>query len=748
MDQLFFDTGFGPDLDRVDGKAKVTGTAKYSAEYDIPGLTYGVVVGATIAKGSIKALDVKAAERAPGVIAVLTHENLPMVTGYQSAPGDDKKPPLDKGFNIWQDTTIRFYGQPIALVIADTFEKATYAASLIKAQYNKEEAKTSFEEAVKKDKPVDGNQFRDYSRGDKDAWKAAPVTIEATYSQPIEVHNPMEPNAITVVWEGTDKVTVYEKTQSLMDTQENIMNLFGLKKENVRVICKYLGGAFGSAFNTWPHAVAALIGSRKTGKPLKVVLDRTQMFTSVGYRPQAIQKMALGATKDGKLVGLVHDARANTATYRRFTEGIVNGSRSLYACPNVVTRYHIYPLDVSEPTWMRGPGESTGTYALECAMDEMAHALNIDPLQFRINNYAENDPEHNRPHSSKFLRECYELGSDAIGWKDRNPQAGATRDGDWLIGYGMANGIFTAWRGGAKVNAKLSADGNLTLQTAVTDMGPGTATAMTKLASDVLGTPAAKIRFEMGDSALPPGIMQGGSGTTSSLGTTVNNACVTLKKKLAELAKNNPVFHTENIHDVKPEDLVFENGYMALASDRSHKVSYGDLLKSAGMTQLEVLEESGGYGNNKYSTFSYAAHFVKLRVHSMTGVVQILKVASAVDAGKIVNDKTARSQVIGGVVGGIGMGLMEEAVIDHRYGKIINNSFADYHVPVHADIPEIVSLFVNKPDPMLNPMGSKGMGEVAYVGVAPAIANAVFHATGKRVRDLPITPDKLCPLSP
>lgn len=743
MPDNFFDTHFADDLDRVDGRAKVTGAAKYSAEYFPTNLTYGVLAASTIAKGIINAIDTKAAEKAPGVIAVLTHQNLSQITGYQSAPGDDKTPPYKKGFKIWEDNKVRFYGQPIALVIANTLEQAKHAASLIKAQYTKEEAHTSFEEAIKKDKPLEGNPYKEYNRGEKDAWKSAPVKIEATYSQPIEVHNPMEPHAITVVWDGENKVTVYEKTQSLKDTQRNIMRLFGLKEENVRVISQYIGGAFGSAFNTWPHAVAALIGSRKTGKPVKLVLDRTQMFSSVGYRPAAVQHLAMGATQDGKLVGLLHEASANTASYREFTEGIVNGSRSLYACPSVTTRYSVYPLDLSEPTWMRGPGEATGSWALECALDELSYALKIDPLQLRLINYAENDPERNRPHSSKFLKDCYQLAADAIGWKDRKQEVKAIKEGDWYIGYGMAGGIFTAWRGGAKVNARLAADGSLTLQTAVTDMGPGTATAMTKLASDVLGLAPQKIKFEMGDSNLPPGIMQGGSGTTSSLGTTVNNACVTIKKKLTELVKDNSLFHTENIHEVKLNDLVFENGYMALAPDRTKRISYSDVLQRAGMQQLEILEESTGYGDNKYSTFSYAAHFIKLAVNPLTGVVKVQRAVSAIDAGKIVNDKIARSQVIGGVVGGIGMALMEEAVIDHRFGKIVNNNLADYHVPVHADIPQIEALFVNKPDPVLNPMGSKGMGEVSYVGVAPAIANAIYNAVGKRVRDLPITPDKL-----
>jgi xanthine dehydrogenase YagR molybdenum-binding subunit len=536
---------------------------------------------------------------------------------------------------------------------------------------------------------------------------------------------------------------VYEKTQALSSTQSNIVRLFGLPEKNVRVITQYIGGAFGSAFNTWPHSVAALIAAKQTGRPVKVVLSRDQMFMTVGYRPQAIQKIGIGASADGKLHGITHEAMAVTASYSVFTEGIVNTTRSLYACPNVTTRYKVYPLDLSHPTWMRGPGETTGMYALESAIDEMAYALNMDPLEFRLLNYAETDPERNRPHSSKFLREAYQMGADAIGWKSRNPKVSSMMEAGWQVGYGMGTGIFGASRGAAKVNARFTSNGELILQSGVTDMGPGTATAMTKLASETFGIPPAKIRFEMGDSNLPPGPAQGGSGTTSALGTAVSNASSSLRKKLVELAKEHSIFHTEKIHTADLKDFLFENGYIILASDRSRRVAYTDLLKNAGIPHVEILEDSQRLTQDKYTSYAYAAHFVKLLVHPATGVVRIAKVVSVVDAGTIVNEKTARSQIIGGVVGGIGMALMEEGVIDHRSGRWVNNNLADYHVPVHADVPHIEALFVNKPDPILNPMGSKGMGEVTMVGFPAAVANAVFHATGKRVRDLPITPDKL-----
>jgi xanthine dehydrogenase YagR molybdenum-binding subunit len=742
MDKIVSTTE-SPFLDRVDGVQKVTGAAKYSAEYSFPGLVYGVLASSTITKGSITAMDTKDAENAPGVLAVITHLNCPEVPGYKKTPEQANVPNIRKGYNVFADNIIHFNGQPIAVVIADTYERAVYAASLVKATYKEEKYNTDLDAAIKTGKALEGNGYKDYVRGDADAWQKADVKIEATYSMPIEVHNPMEIHGLTVVWEGENKVTVYEKTQAIKFTQQTIMRTFGLKEENVRLITQFIGGAFGSAFNTWPHSMAALIGGRKVGKPLKLMLTRNQMFTHVGYRPQAIQKIGMGASADGKLTGITHEAIAMTASYQEFTEGIVNSSKSLYACPNVNTRYKVYPLDLGQPTWMRGPGETTGAYALESAMDEMANALHLDPIEFRLRNYAETDLEDKKPYSSKFLKEAYQLGMEKIKWKDRNPEPRSVKEGDWWIGYGTGSGIFSAWRGDAKVAAKLLPDGTLILQSGVTDMGPGTATTMTKLASETLGFSPRNIKFEMGDSNLPPGPMQGGSGTTSTLGAAVYNVCMSIKKKLAELLKDNSIFHTETVHTVKPEDLLFEDGYMMLASDHSKKISYADVLQGAGIKQLEILESSPANPMSNYSAFSYAVHFVKVMVHAATGVVKVVRVVSAVDAGKIVNEKTAESQIIGAVVGGIGMTLMEEGVIDHRYGRWVNNNFGDYHVPVNADVPHIEVAFVNKPDPVLNPQGSKGIGEVGMVGFAAAVANAVYNATGKRIRELPITADKL-----
>jgi xanthine dehydrogenase YagR molybdenum-binding subunit len=741
----FFDAPAPIDeIDRVTGKAVVTGKAKYAAEYEIPAMTYGVLVGSTIAKGTITAIDSKAAEKAPGVLAVISYLNSPKVPGYDQGANPVKGPTGGKGLQVFNDNIVRFNNQPIALVIADTFERAVYGASLVKAQYNKEEHQTNPEEMQKKGQPLEGTRYKDNIRGEADAYKNAAIKIEAEYVVPIEVHNPMELHSITALWEGEDKVTVYDKTQGVKSTQRSIMQAFKLQEPNVKVIAQFVGGGFGSALRTWPHEIAALIGAKKTGRPVKLVLTRDQMFTMVGYRPYTKQIIGLGATADGKLTGITHEADSITSSYEEFNEGSVNISRALYQCANVTTRYKVYSLDLSTPTWMRGPGEATGAFALESAMDELAYALKMDPIELRLRNYAETDPERNRPFSSKFLKEAYQLGADAIGWKDRNAAPGSTKEGEWQVGYGMGTGMFNAGRGTAKALARLYADGSLLVQSAVSDSGPGTATSMTQIAMQHMGLPVNKVTFELGDSSLPPGPTQGGSSTTSTLGSAVNDVCVSLKKKLAELVKDNSIFHTENVHNVTAADLVFENGYMALASDRSRKITYTDVLKNAGLSQLEVTEESkAGEDQRKYATFSYSVHFVKVLVHPLTGVVRVAKVVSAADAGKIISPKTAESQIIGGAVGGIGMALMEEGVVDDRYGRWVNNNLADYHVPVQADVPHIQVLFVNKPDPILNPIGAKGMGEIALIGFAAAVANAVYHATGKRIRNLPITPDKL-----
>jgi xanthine dehydrogenase YagR molybdenum-binding subunit len=724
-------------INRVDGKQKVTGSARYFAEFDLPGVVYGVLATSTVTRGNITSIDTKAAENSPGVLGVFTHLNMPSIPGWDTPPNANNQPLGKQRYRILGNDQILFNGQPIALVVADSLERAQHAASLVKAKYNTATSQTDL--ASNKDKGVMLPRVADYKRGEEDVYKNAPYFIEATYTMPLEMHSPMELHGILANWEGDDKVTVWAKTQGVKSTQRAIMGAFKLTEKNVQVNSEFVGGGFGMGLRTWPQEIAVVAVAKQLKRPVKLVQGRDQMFTTVGYRPTTIQKIGLGATKDGKLTGITHDVIAQTSSYEDFTENVAGMTKFMYSSPNVNTRYRLVPLDISVPIWMRGPGEATGAFALESAMDELAYKIDMDPLDFRKANYTETDPERNKPYSSKFLKEAYDLGAERIGWYKRNRQPGSMKDGEWLVGYGMSTGVFGAFRGSATCRGVLNADGTLLLQSAVSDIGPGTGTAMTNIAHESMGIAVGKIKFELGDSGLPNAGSQGGSTTTSTAGSAVFDTCMALKENLVALLNK-----TGDFKDVKLDDLVFAEGSVSKKSDNTKKIRIGDVLKQNNLTTIEATKESRGSAEaQKYSMYSFSIHFTEVRVHPKTGVVKVKRAVTIADSGKIVSPKTAASQMIGGVTGGIGMALTEEAVIDHRYGRFVNNNFADYHVPVSADVPHIETIFIDKPDPIINPMGSKGMGEIALIGFAAAVANAVYHATGKRVRDLPITPDKL-----
>ena len=474
----------GEPLSRVDGRLKVTGGAQYSGEYEVPGLTYGVLVPANVTSGTILEIDTKAASKADGVLAVITPFNAPKVPGYQ--PGVEKQV---KGLKLFNDNQVYFNGQPIALVVADTFERATYAAGLIKARYDKKSFETDFHKNIEKGTVPQGN-YKDYVRGEADAYKNAPVKIEQEYMLPSEMHNPMELHVTTAFWEGDDKVTLYTKSQGVISSLKAIANAFKIDEKNVQINSRFVGGAFGSSLRTWPHEVAAAQAAKMLKRPVKLTLTREQMFTLVGYRPLTIQKIGIGATTDGKLVGITHESHSQTAVYEEFTERSVNVSRFLYASPNANTRYKVVPLNVGVPAPMRGPGEATGSFALESALDGLSYALNIDPIELRLKNYAETDPERNLPWSSKHLKECYQLGAERIGWNKRAAKPGTLRDGDWQIGYGIGCGAFGAYRSRTLAKIKLMPDGTVNIQSATSDIGPGTATSMVIIAADTLGLSA------------------------------------------------------------------------------------------------------------------------------------------------------------------------------------------------------------------------------------------------------------------
>jgi xanthine dehydrogenase YagR molybdenum-binding subunit len=742
MGKRFFDNPADPSLDRVDGRVKVTGKATYSAEYTAPNLAHAVLVTSTIARGIITGIDAGKAISAPGVLAVISHLNAPKVPGWANAAQPAERAPIGTSFRVFYDHFVYFDGQPVAMVVADTHERAVYAASLLKITYQSEKHRTHFEANMQQaivPLNVQRNKtspFADYDRGEK---RRAEMHIEAEYTIPTQHHQPMEPHAIVAVWETEDKLTVYDKNQGVKSAQGQLAQAFKIPRENVRVIARYIGGAFGSGIRVWPHTIAAALAAKHVGRPVKLVLGRDQMFTSVGYRPYTVQKLTIGGSKDGRLTSITHEGTGQTSAYEEHLERTILASRSLYACPHVSTRYRLLNLDVNTPTWMRGPGDATGMFALESAMDEMAFALNIDPLDFRIRNYAESDHERNLPWSAKSLKECYEMGAEKFGWKNRKLEPKSMQKDGMLIGYGMASSLYGFHRHPSKAKAVMHADGSLVVQSATMDIGPGTGTAMTRIAAKVLGIHAKKVRFDLGDSALPDAPGQNGSSTIPSVGSAVHDVCVALRDKLIEMASEMPGFASKD-----KSQVVARNGQVFASVADTKGVSFGDILKYHQRNELEVSAESkSGPERDRYSMYSFGCHFVEVEVSPFTGEVRVTRVVTCADVGTIINYKTARSQSIGGIVGGLGMALMEESVMDHRYGRYVTSDFSSYHIPVHADIPPIEVYYIDKPDVHVNPIGSKGLGEIAIVGVAAAVANAVFHATGKRIRQLPITPDKL-----
>ena len=727
------------DDDRVDGLAKVTGKAKFTAEFSLPNLAYGVFVCSTIAKGYIKNMVISKAKNAPGVIDLIYYLNCIDVPGYK--PVDNTKDPNARefgGLKVFYNNIVVSNGQPIALVVADTYERAVYAASLVQVEYIKEEHITDFEKNRFNDKIL--KKRGEYLRKEKDAWKNAEVKLEQEYSIPIETHNPMEMHGTIANWEAGGKLTVYDKSQGPKSVQGELARIFAIEEKNVKVITEFVGGAFGSGLRSWPHVHAAVIASKKLNRPVKITLNREQMFTMVGYRPQSWQKIGIGAAKDGKLTGITHDAVSNTSTYEDFGEGIVNVSQFLYDCPNVNTSYKTLPLNINTPVWMRGPGPATGCFGLESALDELSYLLKIDPIELRLINHATVHPHSKLPWTTKYLKECYALGKEKIGWQNRPAIPGSLKEDGMLVGYGMAVGVFGAGRSAATAKGILSAEGNLLLQSAVSDMGPGTSTAMVKIAAGQMGLEDRKVKFELGNTDFPNGPTQGGSGSATAVGTAVISVCDGLKQTIKEMAIESIVA----FKSLKPEDIKYEGGKLVSLKDAAVTITFTELLKQTGKPEIQVSKSTARFAQqDKYVANSFSVHFVKLHVNPVTGVIKLKHFVAAADAGKIISEKTARSQMVGGAVGGIGMAMTEETLMDHRFGRYINSNFVDYHVPVHADVPPMDIVFVDKPDTIISPTGAKGIGEIALVGVAPAILNAVYNATGKRIRQLPVTPDKL-----
>lgn len=722
----------GQPIDRADGKLKVTGGAKYAAEFGMPGLVHAVLVQSTVPAAEIEGFDLAQAQTMPGVLAIITPDNALRLQIRQASQQTIIAPLL-------QDRSVLYNGQHIAIAVADTIERAMAAAAAVRVRYRQGEAITTMESALGQAYPPkrfrNGERPPDSSRGDPDgAFARAPVRIEASYTTPVEHHNPMEPHATIAKWDG-DRLTVWTATQGISGAQTTLAALFGIDLKNVTVLDPFVGGGFGCKGNTWPPATLAAMAARIVGRPVKLVVTREQMFTSNGYRPKTIQKIKLGADAEGRLIAARHDgfSQMSMPSLGEFSEPVGLGTEMLYACPNLAITHRLVAIHTSLPTYMRAPGEASGVFAIESAMDELAAALKLDPLELRLRNYAENDPKDGKPFASKALRECYSQGAAAFGWGKRNPEPRSMREGGVLIGMGMATSTYPTNRRTAQASVRLNADGTAVVRSGTQDLGTGTYTVMAQVAADALGLPVSRVRFELGDSRFPPAPVSGGSATVASVAPAVQQAAEAVRAQVFRLATDGS---GRGWQGVDPGQLRFANGVVSGSPER---ISLGELLARKGVEHLEASSKAELPDTAKgYSRHSFGAQFAEVRVDPDLGTIRASRFVGAFDCGRVLNEKTAHSQLMGGIVFGIGMALLEETRTDAETGRIVNANVSEYLLPVNADIPAIETIIVDSADPVTTPLGVKGIGELPMVGVAPAIANAVWHATGVRVRDLPV----------
>jgi xanthine dehydrogenase YagR molybdenum-binding subunit len=726
----------GGPITRIDGKLKVTGGAKYAADYPIEKLAYGVAVPSTIADGKIARIDSVKAEKMPGVLAVFHHDNFDKLYRPAGAfeelsrPGESRPP--------FEDGNIYYYGQFVALVVADTFQQAQDAAANVHVTYDEKAPLVLLNQATTSNTTL----AKKYSRGDADsAFPKAPVQLDQTYTTPTETHNPMEMHATIAVW-NKDKVTLYESSQGVVNHHNVMSEMLGIPLENIEVISKFIGSGFGGKLFPWPHSLLAAVAARRLGRPVKVSVPRTLMFTTVGHRPATQQRMRLGATQDGKLVSFQNDILQHTSLVDDYVEDCTQVSSLLYSSPNNTAIQHLARLNVGTPTPMRGPGRTPALFAIESAMDELAIKLNMDALELRLKNYAETDEASNLPWSSKHLREAYQTGADRFGWSKRNPKVGSMRNGDLIQGWGMATCTWPAGRHAAEVRVRLLADGTARASCATQDIGTGTYTVFAQVVSDKTGLPLGKIQVVLGDSALPPGPTSGGSSVTS----TVLPAIVEATQKAVDAVIQVAVYTPNSpFQNVDAKTLKMTQGRIH-AQDKSPDtgVPFQDILALRNLVGLDGHAKTDADPDvKKFSTHSFGAHFCEISFDPGIARLRITRWLTVIDGGRMVNAKTARNQILGGVVMGIGMGLFEATIYDTRNGHPINNNFADYIVPVNADIPEMDCIFLDYPDTVLNEYGARGVGEIGLTGVASALTSAVYHATGVRVRDLPIRMEQL-----
>jgi xanthine dehydrogenase YagR molybdenum-binding subunit len=722
-------TNFG--LPRVDGPLKVTGAARYTSDHNLPGMLYAVPVCATIAKGAITAIDTSRAQSMPGVKAVYTRQNIGKL--FRTVPAQGFSGILDERRPPFEDDTIRYYGQYVAAVVASTFEQAVAAANAVKVTYQSEKPD------VRKHLESDEKPKVDSQRGDPDgAFGSAAVKVDETYVTPTETHNPIELHSSVAAWDGQN-FTLYETSQAVVNHRDVMAQVLGVAPENVRVISRFLGSGFGGKLWPWTHCMIAASAARDLNRPVKLVLTRDMMFQSVGHRPRTQQRVRLGATPDGKLNSLMHDSLNHTSILDDYSEGCSEATAYSYSTPNLRATSAIVRRNVGTPTSMRGPGAVPGLFALESAMDELAVKLNMDPVKLRLLNEPQKDEGLNLPFSSRHMVECLNVGAEKFGWSRRTPQVGSMKKDGLILGWGVAGCSWIAERMESEATVDLRDDGTVRVSSATQDIGTGTYTVLSQIVSQKTGIPHDKIEVVLGDSALPPGAISGGSWATASSIPAVLEAVEKAQQTLYMVASKSkdPLFA-----DQKPEAMAFTNGCVHL-KDKSPDsgVRFEQILRAGNIRAASGSGKSEGtFGNPKreFSTHSFGAQFAEVTWQPETARLRVSRVVTVIDAGHILNPKPARNQIEGAVVMGVGMALFEQTVYDPRFGVPINNNLADYIVATNADAPEIDVTFLDHPDKVLNPLGARGVGEIGLAGIAAAITSAVHHATGVRVRELPV----------
>jgi xanthine dehydrogenase YagR molybdenum-binding subunit len=719
----------GTPLSRIDGPLKTTGSAKYAADFNLPGMVYAVPVCSTIANGRIRAIDAAAAERMPGVLSVLHHDNIgPLFRVGGGGRNSEDRPPFD-------DEVVYYWGQYVALAIATTFEQAQAAAAAVRVTYDAGKPEVS----TRLDNP-EGTPHIESTRGSTEtAFPSAPVQVDETYSTPAETHNPMEMHATVAAWDGT-RFTLYESSQGVVNHLNVMAQVLGVPKENVKVVSRFIGSGFGGKLFPWPHSAMAAAASRKLNRPVKLVVSRKMMFTDVGHRPRTQQRMRIGATREGKLVSLQQDYRNHTSLLDNVKENCGEATPFLYSVPNLQVTSQLVRRTVGTPTPMRGPGAVPGLFALESAMDELAIKLGMDPVEFRLRNDTVIDESRNKPFSSRHLKECFQVGSEKFGWSKRTPGVGSMRKGDLILGWGVAGASWGAYRGPCQVNVILKDDGTARASCATQDPGTGTYTVFAQVVSDKTGIPVSKIEVVLGDSSLAPGPTSGGSTATATVLPAIADATNGAVRSVLAIASRST---WSPYHDHDPSTLAMTAGRVHSVNQSPEQgIAYEDLLKRARVGYANGDGRSGGLGSDTkagdYSTHSFGAQFVEVEWDPGIARLRVSRVVSVIDGGRIINPKTAINQIAGAVVMGVGMGLLEQTIYDPRNGHPINDNFADYHVSTCADVPQIDVTFLDYPDPQMGEYGARGIGEIGLAGVAPAITAAVFHATGVRVREVPV----------